>query len=120
MILSAISLILATIATILTTAVGVTVWLGKRKDSLRHIFLAVSVFIGLWIAGNVIFTLIPDLQFLMALLSYGFAMGVVVHLLLFCLRLVYGEKLTFIKQAMVAVFGLGFHDFIKSTRSCLR
>lgn len=105
MILSAISLILATIATVLTTAVGVVVWFGKRRDGLRRIFLAVSVFIGLWIAGNVIFVLAKDLQFVMALLSYSFAMGVAVHLLLFCLRFVHGTKLTFARQVAVALVG---------------
>lgn len=107
MTLSAISFLLAGIAALLTTAVGIVVWFGKRRDGLRRIFLVESVFIALWIAGNILFALIPDWQFLMALLSYAFAMGVVVHLLLFCLRLVYGDTLSFGYQLLVAAVGYG-------------
>ncbi|MNH49909.1 Sensor histidine kinase YycG [compost metagenome] len=81
------STILAIVAAIAAALIGAIVWLGgSRSDQAyqRH-FVLLAFFVCLWIAGNVAYTLLTgELKYLIALVCYGLAMGLVVQLLLFC------------------------------------
>lgn len=96
---------LATLAAVATASVGVTVWFAQKRNSLRRLFLVLSIFIGLWIIGNVAYSLTESWKFPLALASYLFAMGVAVHLFLFALRLVSNNKLKFWTQVVVLTPG---------------
>lgn len=104
--LSVISLWLATVAAVITASVGLAVWFAQKHSGLRRSFLFLSMFIGLWIIGNVVFGLGDGaLRYPAALISYAFAMGVAVHLLLFCLHLVAGSTLSIRRQITIAATG---------------
>ncbi|HEU4831005.1 MAG TPA: ATP-binding protein [Candidatus Saccharimonadales bacterium] len=98
---------LAAIAAIMTASVGIIVWFAQKRNSLRWSFLVLSLFIGLWIISNVVFAIATDAwKYPIALLSYAFAMGVAVHLLLFSLRLAMGgKKLPLKRQIGIASAG---------------
>jgi len=96
----------ASLAAIITAGLGVVVWFGKQRDGLRRSFLVLSLFICLWILGNVFFGVVDVYwQYIISLLSYAFAMGVSVHLLIFSLLLVRNSKFSFLNQIKVGFVG---------------
>ncbi len=101
------SYILATLAAIATAVVGLFVWFSQKHNDLRLSFLVLASFIGLWIIGNVIFGVVDDVnRYPVALLSYVFAMGVAVSLLLFSIHLARGRNIGYSKLAIIGLPGL--------------
>lgn len=80
---------LAIIAAIAAATMGILVWFGDRGNRSRISFLWVSVFVGVWIASNVLFSInVGQYQYAIALVSYMAAMLTVVQIFVFCLDLV--------------------------------
>jgi signal transduction histidine kinase len=87
--LSEISSILAIIAAVAAAVIGIVVWFGERQNRSRVSFLWVALFIGVWIATNVLFANdAGPYEFAVALVSYAAAMLAVVQIFALCLGLV--------------------------------
>lgn len=82
-------------------------WFSQKHNELRLSFLVLSIFIGLWILSNVIFGAVgDDARYPIALVSYMFAMGVAVSLLLFCVHLSRGKNIGFARLTLISLPGI--------------
>jgi signal transduction histidine kinase len=99
-----IEMILASAAALATIIVGVTVWLGERRNYLRLPFLYLTVVVALWIVSNLLFQVaLEEARFAVALISYTTALLVAVQTLYFVVRLV-RDKLDQ-RMRLVLLFG---------------
>ncbi len=123
------SLILAAIAAVAAVAIGSIVWFSERTNRLRTTFLWLTVFVGLWIVCNVLYSIVPsEARYQLALMSYAAAVFVVVTTLAFAIKLVkrtIGEfgrlflaigYIAGIVAALPGVIGLGIEGFAIVTR----
>jgi signal transduction histidine kinase len=87
-----VSAILALVAAVISTSVGLLVWRGDRENGYRRSFVFLAGFVGLWITGNVAYGVTSGgTRYFFALFSYVAAMLLAVQLLAFCLRFVFAH-----------------------------
>jgi signal transduction histidine kinase len=86
----AVTSIFAMFVGLLTALVGFAAWSGSRKDRSRTSFLWLALFVSAWIIGNVVYAWQTHAmeRYVVALLSYMFAMFVAVQMFSFCSNLV--------------------------------
>lgn len=122
---------LAIIAAVAAGTIGILVWFGDRRNRSRISFLWVSIFIGAWIATNVLFASnVGTFEYPIALVSYMAAMLTVVQLFAFSLGLVrqravksYGLALVVvgyvaaIVSAIPGIVGVGVNNLSVETNS---
>ncbi|TAL14722.1 HAMP domain-containing histidine kinase, partial [Patescibacteria group bacterium] len=95
---------LAIIAAVAAATIGILVWFGDRRNRSRISFLWVAIFIGVWIATNVLFANnVGIFAYPVALVSYMAAMFTVVQLFAFCLVLVRQQGLESGRLAVVVI-----------------
>lgn len=86
------SAILAVVAAVVSTGVGLLVWRGDRENSYRRSFVFLAAFVGLWIIGNVAYGATNDgTRYFFALFSYVAAMLLAITMMIFCVQVMFAH-----------------------------
>lgn len=86
------SAVLAVVAAVVSTGVGLLVWRGDRENSYRRSFVFLAGFVGLWIIGNVAYGATNDgIRYFFALFSYVAAMLLAITMMIFCVQVMFAH-----------------------------